>query len=138
MQEHRHSASCLLQTWCTSAAGRRGLAEPRRHLALYHTPTHTDLYTLLHTISVSARRRPAEHCEEQPRDISRATALLHTQAQVLTSWGISSCTLEDAFIKIAQQSAEDVRSPRSTAGVVTGLMARQGRCLQGLQKPDCC
>jgi len=42
------------------------------------------------------------------------------KAQVLTSWGISSCTLENAFIKIAQQRAEDVQFPRSTAGVGTG------------------
>ena len=32
---------------------------------------------------------------------------------MLTSWGISSCTLEDAFIKIAQQGAEDAQLPPS-------------------------
>merc|ERR1712167_8459 len=41
------------------------------------------------------------------------------KAQVLTSWGISSCTLEDAFIKIAQQGAEDAQLPPSTAAVGT-------------------
>merc|ERR1719352_1369137 len=47
------------------------------------------------------------------------------KAQVLTSWGISSCTLEDAFIKIAQQGAENAQLPPSPVTTVTNERTRE-------------
>ena len=62
--------------------------------------------------AAAGRRRLADP-QSKLRDASPPSPLSHTQAQVLTSWGISSCTLEDAFIKIAQQGAEDAQLPPS-------------------------
>ena len=64
----------------------------------------------------------------QLRDVSSATTLPHTQAQVLGSWGISSCTLEDAFIKIAllhaqhKQASSEPCGRDGTVSVSTGLV----------------
>lgn len=76
--------------------------------------------------AAAGRRRLADP-QSKLRDASPPSPLSHTQAQVLTSWGISSCTLEDAFIKIAQQGAEDAQLPPSTAAL--GTVGQQGRCL---------
>ena len=89
---------------------------------------------LLASYVVYSCSRQAPTCRSSkptPRCLTpNPTLTLHTQAQVLTSWGISSCTLEDAFIKIAQQGAEDAQLPRSTAAL--GTEGQQGRCLHNM------
>ena len=79
--------------------------------------------------AAAGRRRLADP-QSKLRDASPPSPLSHTQAQVLTSWGISSCTLEDAFIKIAQQGAENAQLPPSAAAL--GTVGQQGRCLPSM------